>query len=163
MVAVHHFPVDGIGLAQQLVGFFHIALFQFFTDIGAADVAPVVLFLFYDMETVSQVMGHGQEQCCAACPLVAKAAVRAYHDFPGMHTACQNIPDKGFRLHMAGFIGKWVFYQIIDSHLLHVGAALQIGGDNGLGLTRDCCSRSRAKGEDGSGIPCPCLQLHHGP
>ena len=25
VVAVHHFPVDGIGLAQQLVGLFHIA------------------------------------------------------------------------------------------------------------------------------------------
>ena len=163
MVAVHHFPVNGVGLAQQLVGFFHIAFFQFFADIGAADITPVVLFLFYDMEMVTQVMGHGKEQLRVACPLIAKAAVRAYHDFPGMHAACQNVPGKGFRLHMAGFLGKGVFHQIIDSRLLHVGTALQISSDDGLGLTRDSCSRSRAKGEDGCGIPCLCLQLHHGP
>ena len=162
MVAVHYFPVDGIGLAQQLVGLFHIAFFQLLTDIGAADVTPVVLFLFYDMEMITQVTGHGREQLCAASALVAKAAVRAYHDFPGMHAACQNVLYKGFRLHMACFLGKGVFHQIINPHLLHVGPALQVGGDDGLGLSRDCCSGSRSKGEDGCGIPSLCLQLHHG-
>ena len=82
VVAVHYFPVDGVGLAQQLVGLFHIAFSSSLTDIGAADVTPVVLFLFYDMEMITQVTGHGREQLCAASALVAKAAVRAYHDFP---------------------------------------------------------------------------------
>ena len=145
-----HRSGDKVIIPQKLVCLYDISVRQHLTDVGAADDLSFLVPLLVNNKIAVSVLRRQalQHRAVPGC-LVSKVAVRTRNDDPGVHVSHQDVGDELLRCHMAYFLIKRVFYDVVNTGFLQKHLTLRVRHDHSLHLSLYQGSRRRREGEHG--------------